>query len=84
MKDRPANEDNTITAQGYFVTDLTANYTSTKYEIGLEIQNVLNTKWRDAQFEVESKLRTEPSPVNDISFTAGTPFFGKLKFALFF
>ena len=84
IKNRPANEDNSLSAQGYFVIDLTANYTRTKYEIGLEIQNVLNTKWREAQFEVESRLRNEPSPVDDISFTAGTPFFGKLKFALFF
>jgi len=84
MKGRPANEDNSLAAQGYFVTDLTANYTKSKYEIGLEIQNFLNTKWREAQFEVRSRLRNEPEPVDDISFTAGTPFFGKIKFALFF
>lgn len=84
MKDRPANEDNSLRAQGYFVTDLTANYTKTKYEIGLEIQNLFNTKWREAQFEVESRLRNEPAPVDDISFTSGTPFFAKLKFAVFF
>src|SRR5664279_2376808 len=51
MKERPANKDNTLTAQGYFVTDLSANYTKSKYEIGLEIQNLFNTKWREAQFE---------------------------------
>ena len=84
MKARPANEDNSLTAQGYFVSDLTANYTINKYEIGLEIQNLLDTKWREAQFEVESRLRNEPAPVEDISFTAGTPFFAKLKFAVFF
>ena len=84
MKDRPANEDNSLIAQGYFVTDLTVNYTRKKYEIGLEIQNLFNTEWREAQFEVESRLRNEPAPVDDISFTAGTPFFAKLKFALFF
>ena len=84
MKNRPANEDNTLIAQGYFVTDLTVNYTRRKFEIGLEIQNLFNTKWREAQFEVESRLRNEPAPVDDISFTAGTPFFAKLKFAVFF
>ena len=84
MKDRPANEDNSLVAQGYFVTDLTVNYTRRKFELGLEIQNLLNTKWREAQFEVESRLRNEPAPIDDISFTAGTPFFGKLKFAVFF
>ena len=59
MKDRPANEDNSLVAQGYFVTDLTVNYTRRKCELGLEIQNLLNTKWREAQFEVESRLRNE-------------------------
>ncbi|MGH2565447.1 MAG: TonB-dependent receptor, partial [Ginsengibacter sp.] len=49
MKDRPANVDNSLVAQGYFVTDLTVNYTRRKYELGLEIQNLFNTKWREAQ-----------------------------------
>lgn len=84
MANRPANEDNTLTAQGYFVTDLTVAYTKSKFEMGVEIQNLFNTKWREAQFEVESRLRNEPAPVDDISFTAGTPFFAKLKFAIFF
>ena len=84
LKNRPANEDNTLTAQGYFVTDLTANYTRKKYEIGLEIQNLFNTKWREEQYETESRLRNEPAAVDDVSFTAGTSFFAKLKLAVFF
>lgn len=84
MKDRPANEDNSLVAKGYFLTDLTANYTRRKYEIGLEIQNLFNTKWNEAAFEVESRMRNEPAPVDDVSFTPGTPFFAKLKLAVFF
>jgi CarboxypepD_reg-like domain/TonB-dependent Receptor Plug Domain len=84
MKDRPANEDNSLIAKGYFLTDLTANYTKPTFEVGLEIQNLFNTKWRDAQYEVESRLKGEPAAVDDISFTPGMPFFAKLKFALFF
>jgi hypothetical protein len=84
MKDRPANEDNSLVAKGYFVTDLTANYTKRKYEIGLEVQNLFNTKWREAQFEVTSRVKNEPEPVNDISYTSGTPFFAKLKLSIFF
>ena len=71
-------------AQGYFVSDLTAAYRKGRYEAGLEIQNLFNTRWREAQFEVESRLRNEPQPVDDISFSPGTPFFAKLKLALFF
>jgi len=83
-KDRPANGDNSLVAKGYFLTDLSANYTKRKFEIGLEIQNLFNTKWRDAQYEVVSRLKNEPQPVDDISFTPGMPFFAKLKLAVFF
>ena len=84
MKDRPANEDNSLVAKGYFVTDLTAFYTKKKFEFGIEIQNLLNTKWREEQFEVKSRLKKETAPLDDINFTAGTPFFIKLEFAVFF
>jgi hypothetical protein len=84
MKDRPANEDNSLIAKGYFVTDLTAFYTKKKFEVGIEIQNLFNSEWREEQFAVTSRLRNEPAPVDDINFTAGTPFFAKLVFSVFF
>ena len=84
MKDRPANADNSLVAQGYFVSDLTIYYTKKKFEFGIEIQNLFNTKWREEQFEVTSRLKNEPAPVDDINFTAGTPFFAKFEFAFFF
>jgi hypothetical protein len=84
LKNRPANEDNSLVAQGYFLADLSANYTRRKYEIGLEIQNLFNTPWRDAQYEVTSQLRNEAQPVDDISFTPGMPLFAKVKLAVFF
>jgi len=84
MADRPANENNSLVAKGYFVADLTANYTRHKFELGLEIQNLFNTRWREAQFEVESRLRNEAAAVDEVSFQSGTPFFAKLKLAVFF
>lgn len=84
LSDRPANVDNSLVATGYFVTDITANYTRRKWEAGVEMQNLLNTTWREAQFETFSRMRGEAAPVDDISFTPGTPFFAKLKFAIFF
>ncbi len=83
MKDRPANADNSLIAKGYFVTDLTAFYTKKKFEFGIEIQNLFNVKWREEQFEVVSRLKNETSPVDDINYTSGTPFFAKLVFAIF-
>jgi outer membrane cobalamin receptor len=84
IKDRPANEDNTIVAKGYFLLDASLNYTKPKYEIGLAFENILNAKWNEAQFATESRLRSEPAPVTELNFTPGTPFFARGKFAVFF
>jgi hypothetical protein len=84
MKDRPANADNSLVAKGYCVTDLTAFYTKKKFELGLEIQNLMNVKWREEQFEVLSRMKNEPVAVDDVNFTAGTPFFAKLIFSIYF
>jgi hypothetical protein len=84
MKDRPANANNSLVAEGYFVSDLTVFYTKKKFELGIEIQNLFNTEWREEQFEVNSRLKNEPAPVDDMNYTAGTPFFAKLVFAVFF
>jgi hypothetical protein len=84
IKDRPANEDNSITAKGYFVVDGSINYSKPKYEIGLAIENLLNTEWNEAQFATESRLKNEPAPVTELHFTPGIPFFARLKLAVFF
>ncbi len=84
MSDRPANADNSLTAAGYFVTDFVLNYTRKNYEIGVTINNVLNTKWKETQFDTITRLKGEPVPVNGICFTPGTPFALKLGFTVFF
>lgn len=84
MADRPANETNTVVAEGYFVVDAAANYTTQRWEAGLSIQNLLNTKWKETQFDTESRLQNEPAPISEIHFTPGTPFFARLNFTVFF
>ncbi len=84
LHNRPGNTDNTLKAAGYFVTDMTLNYTQKKYEIGLAIENLFNTEWTESQFEELSRLKNETSPVNEMSYTPGTPFFARLKLAVFF
>jgi hypothetical protein len=84
LHDRPANSDNTRTALGYFVTDLSLNYTKKKYEIGLAVENLFNQQWNESQFEYTSRLKHETAAVDEVSYTPGTPYFGRLKFALFF
>jgi len=84
MKNRPANEDNSIVAKGYFVADGAINYTQPKYEIGLAFENLFNTKWNEAQFATESRLKGEPAPVTELNFTPGIPFFARVKLAVNF
>jgi len=84
LGDRPGNEDYSLTAVGYFITDAVINYTSPKYEIGLVINNVFNTKWKETQFDTVTRLKGEAHPVDEICFTAGTPFAAKLSFAIKF
>lgn len=78
IKNRPANEDNSIEALGYFITDANATYAITKrWTIGFTIENLFNQEWNEAQFATESRLRNEPNPVEELHFTPGTPFFFK-------
>ncbi len=84
MHNRAANEDYTLTALGYWVTDLTVNYTRKKYEIGISVENLLNITWNESQFEYVSRLKNETQPVDEVSYTPGVPFYAKLKFSIFF
>ena len=77
MSDRPADESNTLVAKGYFIMDAIVNYTQNRYQIGISVENLLNTYWREAQFATTSRLKTEASPVTEIHYTPGTPFFLK-------
>ncbi|NIJ51789.1 TonB-dependent receptor [Dyadobacter arcticus] len=84
LANRPANEDNSIVAKGYVVADAQINYAKKRYNVGLSLQNLLNTKWKETQFATLSRLKNEIEPVEEIHFTPGTPFFAKLSLTLFF
>jgi outer membrane receptor protein involved in Fe transport len=77
LRDRAANEDNSIVAHGYFISDVNANYSMGKINLGIAIENIFNTEWNEAQFATESRLRNETNSVEEIHFTPGTPFFMK-------
>ena len=78
MWKRPATEDYSVVAEGYFIADAMINYSYRHYDIGLAIQNLFNQKWKETQFETTSRLQNENEPVSEIHFTPGTPFFAKL------
>ncbi len=84
ISDRPANDDNTLTALGYTVCDAVVNYARAHYEFGAQVQNLFNVKWREAQFDTETRLKNsngtlEPQAISDVCYTPGTPFFLKLS-----
>lgn len=78
MGNRPANEDNSLIAKGYLVTDAQVSYTKSKFQLGALVQNLFNVKWKETQFETESQLRNEVAPVSEIHFTPGTPLAAKI------
>ena len=75
LKNRPANEDNSIEAEGYLVTDFNINYTFRNFVFGIAVENIFDTQWNETQFATESRLFNEPEAVEEIHFTPGTPFF---------
>ncbi|MFB9053150.1 TonB-dependent receptor [Formosa undariae] len=82
IDDRPANEDDSIVASGYFVTDFNVNYTWNKWTYSIIVENLFDTEWNETQFATESRLFDEQASVDEIHFTPGTPFYirGKIAF----
>lgn len=84
MSKRPADQDYSVTALGYYIMDATIAYERKRWEISLTCENLLNSKWNEAQFQTVTQLRGEAEPLNGLCFTAGTPVAFKLGFSYFF
>ncbi|GGD46994.1 TonB-dependent receptor [Muriicola marianensis] len=83
LSDRPANEDNSIVAEGYLVFDANLNYELLPdLTLGISVQNLFNTDWNETQFATTSRLREEAQPVEEIHFTPGAPFYlqGRIRY----
>lgn len=78
--DRPANEDNSIVAEGYAVTDANLGYDWGPFSLHVSVQNIFNVEWNETQFATESRLDSEFSSVEEIHFTPGTSRFFKFAF----
>ena len=78
---RPLIEDRSAKAPSWIDFDLSERYqlpiklSHGRLEAFLFIQNLLNTKWEQATFFFESRLRNEAAGVNDIHFVPGNPRF---------
>jgi outer membrane receptor protein involved in Fe transport len=64
LGDRPATEDEFLTAQGFTRLDLSLGYRHPRFELALSLENLLNTHWREAQFANVSRLQSETGPAS--------------------
>ncbi|MDX1429016.1 MAG: TonB-dependent receptor [Rhodothermales bacterium] len=81
---RPANEDGSVTAEGYTIINLLAACRIGSIKLTLIAENVFDTQWNEAQFETESRLRNESTPVSELHFTPGNPRNLRLTVAYYF
>jgi hypothetical protein len=70
---RPANETDTLSADGYLVLGRVASYALGPWRLGLTVDNLLDAAWREAQVAETSRLPNEAAPVEDIHVTPGAP-----------
>ncbi len=74
IDNRPANNANTVVAQGYFLLDAVIRYRIKNYQLGITVENILNVNWNEAQFDTQTRLRGEsPAGVDQLCFTPGAP-----------
>ncbi|GAC1442909.1 MAG: hypothetical protein NVSMB63_11590 [Sediminibacterium sp.] len=84
MGGRPAIENNSVKASVYTLFDAVPQYTFSRWELGLSVENLLGVKWLEAQFYDASKLKGEAAPVIDFHYTPGTPFLIKVSIVVRF
>jgi hypothetical protein len=71
--DRPANDDGSLTADGFFILDLVAARRFGAIEVTATVDNLLNAAWREAQFAEESRVSPTAELVEDVHVTPGMP-----------
>ncbi len=73
IADRPAIEDESLTAQGYATVDANAGLRWKNLELAVDAQNLFDSKYREVNFASTSKLAYEPAPVTGIHYSPGWP-----------
>lgn len=85
---RAANQEGTLTAAGYTVFDLQASYRVSRFEVGVIVENLFDSAWREAQFNDRTRLASPPynevAPIEGIHFTPGNPRNARFFATLFF
>ena len=61
LGDRPASDDGALVARGFTQVDLHAGYRHRWFDIGFDLENLLDTRYRSAQFATVGRLATDPA-----------------------
>ncbi|NNC83371.1 MAG: TonB-dependent receptor [Flavobacteriales bacterium] len=74
LGDRPANEDYSQVADGYLILDADIGYSWKRVRVFVNLDNLFDTEWKEAQFLTRSRLPGEAAEgIEEIHFTPGTP-----------
>jgi outer membrane receptor protein involved in Fe transport len=73
IAERPATQDGSLTADGFTLVDVQAGVRWKNLDVGIDALNVLDSRWREGQFAIDSRLAWEPKRVSAMSFTPGWP-----------
>ncbi len=73
IADRAATPDGALIAEGFTLFDGEAGLRYKRYELGVDVQNIGDTSWREVSFATTSRLPWEPKPVTGISYSPGWP-----------
>lgn len=66
VADRPATEDRSLQAQGFAIVNAQVGYRWRRLEFAVQVENLFDSEWREAQFASGTRLRNE-------CLTAGSP-----------
>jgi outer membrane receptor protein involved in Fe transport len=73
LADRAATEDGSLIAQGHTLLDASVGTRWEQIEVGVDVQNLTDARWREVSFASESQLAHEPGPVTGVHYTPGWP-----------
>lgn len=66
---RPADEANTVVAQGMSVWEAFGRYRLRDFALIAAVNDLFGAEWNEAQFATTSRLRGEPTGVTELHFT---------------
>ncbi len=62
IADRPATEDRFLTADGFVRVDASFGWENRRFAVKAQVLNLINTRWRQAQFATVGRLPGEDGP----------------------